>query len=82
MSPVLKWLLEMYCRENQIDIQEIDSKLTFAENKEALERKFGQLSKPSIYKKTVKALKSRKGWAKVELRKADAEALIASEEIV
>ena len=51
LRPQLWWLLEEYCRDNGIDVQELDSSLGFGENMEQLARKFGTLKTPTIYER-------------------------------
>jgi hypothetical protein len=50
-EPLLLWLLREYCQTNEIDPHEIDSHLTFGENKTLLEQRFGTLRTPSIYRR-------------------------------
>jgi len=51
MGKQLWWLLEQYCRDNEIDVQECDKRLSYWENMDLLARKFGTLKTPTIYER-------------------------------
>lgn len=60
-QPHLLWLLRAYCKASQLDSKEIDDRISFAENKTLLTRRFGPLEKPPIYRKLVRIAKARRG---------------------